>query len=77
MKKMPEISTSPKTLPPIKRPDPYAETQYADITQFLKGNPGDAGAEPPKDSTTTAVGKEESLAGNTGDGAEGTNETGF
>ena len=77
MKKMPEISTSPKTLPPIKRPDPYAETQYADITQFQKGNPGDAGAEPPKDSTTTAVGKEESLTGNTGDGAEGTNETGF
>ena len=52
MQKMPEVSTSPKTLPPIKMPEAYAETQYADITQFLKWNPGDTGAEPPKESTT-------------------------
>ena len=77
MKKMPEISTSPETLPPIKRPESYTGAQYADITQFLKGNPEDTGAEPPKDSTITTICKEESLAGNTGDGAKGTNETGF
>ena len=81
--KMPEASTSPKTLLPIKRPEAYAETQYADITQFLKGNPHDTGAEPPKDGTTsvfssTASGsKKEPSAGKTGDSAEAANETGF
>lgn len=81
--KMPEVSTSPKTLPPVKLPEAYAETQYADITQFLKGSPEDTGAEPPKDSTTSAVsnsatgGKEESSAGNVGDVEEAINETGF
>ena len=35
---MPTVSTSPQPLPPIKRPDPYKNTQYADITQFLKGD---------------------------------------
>lgn len=83
MKKMPEVSTSPKALPPIKRSEPYAETQYADITQFLKGNPEDTGLELPKEITTPAVSntatgsKEESSAGNTGDGAKAANETGF
>ena len=77
MQRMPEVSTSPKTLPPVKRPEAYAETQYADITQFLRGSPGDTGAEPPKDSTTLAVSKEESSAGNAGDVEEATNETGF
>ena len=38
MKELPKVSTSPKALPPIKKPEPYAETQYADITQFLKGD---------------------------------------
>lgn len=76
---IPEVSSSPKALPPIKRPEAYAETQYADITQFLNGNPEDTGAELPKHSSTpgvsdTAIGsKEESSAGNTGDSAEATN----
>ena len=38
---MPTVATSPKAqaqLPPIKRPEPYEGTQYADITQFLKGD---------------------------------------
>ena len=35
---MPTVSTSPQPLPPIKRPEPYENTQYADITQFLKGD---------------------------------------
>ncbi|XP_022809607.1 uncharacterized protein LOC111346596 [Stylophora pistillata] len=79
MKKMPEVSTSPKTLPPIKRPEAYVETQYADITQHLKGNPEDTGAELPKERTTPAVSitatgsKVESSAGNT----EATDETQF
>ena len=82
MQKMPKVSTSPEPLPPIKRPEAYDETQYADITQFLKGNP-DTGAVLPKDSTIAAVSntatgsKEESSAGNTGDSSEATNETGF
>ena len=82
MQKMPEVSTSSKTLPPIKMPEAYAETQCADITQFLKWNPVDTGAEPPKESTTSAVrdtatgSKEESPAGNVSDDAEVTNETG-
>ena len=32
------VATSPKPLPPIKQPTPYVGTEYADITQFLKGN---------------------------------------
>ncbi|XP_068685507.1 hemicentin-2-like [Montipora foliosa] len=35
---MPEVSTSPATLPPLKRPPSYEQTQYADITAFLKGD---------------------------------------
>ena len=35
---MPTVSTSPEPLAPIKRPTPYEGTEYADITQFLKGN---------------------------------------
>ena len=38
MQELPNVSTSPKALPPIKKPAPYVETQYADITQFLKGD---------------------------------------
>ena len=82
MQKMPEVSASPKTLPPIKMPEAYFETQYADITQFLKWNPGDTGAEPPKESTTSAVrdtatgSKEESPAGNVSDDAEVISKTG-
>jgi len=38
MQELPKVSTSPQALPPIKKPEPYAETQYADITQFPKGN---------------------------------------
>ena len=82
MKKMPEVSPSPETLPPIKRPEANAKTQYAEITQYLKGNPEDPGAELLKDSITPAVtntatgSRVESSAGNTGDGAEATIETG-
>lgn len=80
---MPEKSTSTKTQPLIKRPEAYAETQYADITQFLKGTPHDTGAEPPKDSTTSVVSntasgsKKESSTGKTGESGNATNETGF
>ena len=35
---MPTVSTSPEPLAPLKRPTPYQGTEYADITQFLKGN---------------------------------------
>ena len=38
MQELPAVSTSPQALPPIKKPTPYGETQYADITQFLKGD---------------------------------------
>jgi len=38
MQELPNVSTSPNALPPIKKPAPYVETQYADITQFLKGD---------------------------------------
>ena len=51
MQKNPEVFTSSKTLPPIKRPEAYTETQYADITQFLKGSPEETGAELPREST--------------------------
>ena len=87
MQKLPEVSTSPKTLPPIKRPEAYTETQYADITQFFKGNPEATGADHPKDGAASSASsngqgpatgsKEKSSAGNTGDSAGATNETGF
>ncbi|XP_068686468.1 hemicentin-1-like isoform X1 [Montipora foliosa] len=35
---MPQVSTSPETLPPLKRAPSYEKTQYADITAFLKGD---------------------------------------
>ena len=35
----PTFSTFLGPLPPIKRPEPYENTQYADITQFLKSDP--------------------------------------
>ena len=35
---MPTVSTSPQPLPAMKKADPYERTDYADITQFLKGN---------------------------------------
>ena len=35
---LPTVSTSPEPLGPLKRPTPYQGTEYADITQFLKGN---------------------------------------
>ena len=35
---MPTVSISPQPLPAIKKADPYERTNYADITQFLKGN---------------------------------------
>ena len=35
---LPTVATSPEPLAPIKRPTPYEGTEYADITQFLKGN---------------------------------------
>ena len=35
---LPTVSTSPEPLAPLKRPTPYQGTEYADITQFLKGN---------------------------------------
>lgn len=38
MQELPRVSTSPQVLPPIKKPTTYVETQYADITQFLKGD---------------------------------------
>ena len=38
---IPPIPTSPiaKDLPPLKRAPAYEETQYADITEFRKGDP--------------------------------------
>ena len=35
---MPPVSTSPETLPPVKKPPAYEATQYADVTEFLKGD---------------------------------------
>ena len=32
------MSISPQPLPAIKIPEPYERTDYADITQFHKGN---------------------------------------
>jgi len=38
MPRMPQVSTSPQPLPPLKRPTPYEGTEYADITEFRKGD---------------------------------------
>jgi len=39
MEELPRKPTSSQPLPPIiKKPKAYAETQSADLTQFLKGN---------------------------------------
>ena len=35
---MPPVSTSLNALPPVKRPPAYDGTQYADITEFFKGD---------------------------------------
>ena len=35
---MSPVSISPQPLPAIKIPEPYERTDYADITQFHKGN---------------------------------------
>ncbi|XP_067030284.1 uncharacterized protein [Acropora muricata] len=35
---MPAVSISPQPLPATKKANPYERTDYADITQFLKGN---------------------------------------
>ncbi|KAL9964701.1 hypothetical protein ACROYT_G028377 [Oculina patagonica] len=75
MREMPKVATSPEVLPPIKKPAPYVETQYADITQFLKG---DATLPGNKDSQETATDtKEEASAAKTGEGEETSNETFF
>ena len=74
MREMPKVSTSPQPLPPIKKPTAYVETQYADITQFLKG---DATLPDSKDSQEPATGnKEDAPAANKGEG-EGGSETLF
>ena len=46
MPRMPQVSTFPQPLPPLKRPTPYEGTEYADITEFRKGD-----ASPKTDST--------------------------
>ena len=38
MQELPKVPTPPRTLPPIKKPKPYSETQQADFTQFPKGD---------------------------------------
>jgi len=35
---MPQVSTSPRPVPPLKRPTAYEGTEYADITEFRKGD---------------------------------------
>ena len=35
---MPQVSMPPQPLPPLKRPTPYEGTEYADITEFRKGD---------------------------------------
>ena len=88
MQELPKVSTSPQPLPPIKKPAPYVETQYADITQFLKGDatlpesnnsqgpaapvPGSSDSQEPGTST-----KETSQATNPGGDGEQGNETNF
>jgi len=88
MQELPKVSTSPQVLPPIKKPTPYAETQYADITQFLKGDatlpeinnsqgpaaplPGSSDSQEPGTST-----KETSQASKPGEDGVPGNETNF
>ena len=38
MPQMPQVSTSPQPLPPLKRPTPYEGMEYADFTAFRKGD---------------------------------------
>ena len=38
MPRMPQVSTSPQPLPPLKRQTPQEGTEYADITEFRKGD---------------------------------------
>ena len=90
---MPKVSTSPQPLPPIKKPTPYVETQYADITQFLKGDatlPDSSNGQEPatshqgaalpdsNDGQKPAAGtKENAPAANTGEAGKANNETVF
>ena len=81
MQELPAVSTSPQALPPIKKPTPYGETQYADITQFLKGDatlPESNNSQGPASGTQAGTStKEEFQAGNPGgDGGPG-HETNF
>ena len=50
MPRMPQVSTPPQPLPPLKRPTPYEGTEYADITEFRKGD-----ASPKTDSTDPEI----------------------
>ena len=50
MRRMPQVSTPPQPLPPLKRPTPYEGTEYADITEFRKGD-----ALPKTDSTDPEI----------------------
>lgn len=93
MKELPAVSTSPQALPPIKKPAPYVETQYADITQFLKGDAtlpdsnnsqgpatGTQNAPVPKSNNSQEPAtstKEESQASNTGGNGGPGHETNF
>ena len=93
MQELPAVSTSPQALPPIKKPAPYGETQYADITQFLKGNAtlpesnnsqgpgtGTQAAPAPENSNSQEPGtstKEEIQAGNPGGNGGSGHETNF
>ena len=38
MPRMPQVSTPPRPLHPLKRPTPYEGTEYADITESRKGD---------------------------------------
>ena len=35
---MPTVTTSENPLPPIKKPTPYVNTNYAEITHFIKAD---------------------------------------
>ena len=72
MREMPKVSTSLQPLPPIEKPTPYVETQYADITQFLKGNATLPSSQKPATDT-----KEGAPAANTGKGGGANDETVF
>ena len=70
MPRMPQVSTSPQPLPPLKRPTPYEGTEYADITEFRKGDVS------PK--TDDCVDPEMQAQGTNKDGiGENNNETSF